>query len=156
LAGYTLLAGLEAWLDRDLRRAPATPDAAEWPALALAPIGPTAEIIELQLPSWQSTMDGQIDTAHEFPICRDGFLHFADGTRIGARNIHYSVSERWIVVREARDRGVVLWRRGEGQANRLRGWQLAGWHRDEPWFFRNERQMPVTLDVVLNRDDAHA
>ncbi|WP_158883043.1 hypothetical protein [Rhodanobacter sp. L36] len=156
LAGYTLLAGLEAWLDRDLRRASAMSDAPEWPELALAPIGPAAEIVELQLPFWQSPMDGQIDPAHAFPTHRNGFLHFSDGTRISARDIQFSVSERWIVMRETPTRGVVLWRRGAAQPHRLRSWQLAGWHCDEPWFFRNERQMPVTLDVVLNRDHAHA
>jgi hypothetical protein len=153
LAGYTLLAGLEAWLDRGLRRASVATSPAEWPDLAMAPIGPAAEIIELQLPLWHPVVDGRIDPGQEFPRYRDGALHFADGTRVNGMDPQFSLSEQWTVARMARDRGVVLWQRGRNRPHRLRGWQLAGWHRGQPWFFRNEREMPLALDALLNRDD---
>ena len=68
LAGYTLLAGLEAWLDRGQRRDPSAALSPEWPELAMAPIGPAAEIIELQLPAWQYADSGL--SRRRLPVCR--------------------------------------------------------------------------------------
>src|SRR5690348_10029764 len=55
LAGYTLLAGLEAWLDRGSSPTQSAPTEAHdsWPELAIAPIGPAGRIIELQPPIWR-------------------------------------------------------------------------------------------------------
>ena len=159
LAGYTLLAGLEAWLDRDLRRAPAATAAAEWPDLAMAPIGPPAEIIELQPPVWQLVEDdladpqvGQAD--YRRAVYADGGCRFADGLSIDGVGPHVSFSPqgRWLAVRMNDDRGTVLWDRECNQQHRLRGWQLCGWHHEQPWLTRREGEMPLALQVVLEQD----
>ncbi|MFC5437254.1 hypothetical protein ACFPME_11845 [Rhodanobacter umsongensis] len=151
LAGYTLLAGLEAWLDRDLRRAPPAPDAAEWPELARAPIGPAAEIIELQAPVWRRAEDGLIDPSGGRVDFRAGSHFFADGSRIDgvAPQAAFSPAGRWFAARLAGDRGIVLWDRESNQRHRLRGWQLSGWYREQPWLSRREDDMPQVLSAVL-------
>lgn len=158
LVGYTLLAGLEAWLDRGRRRASVTPAAtlAEWPELALAPIGPVADIIELQLPEWQSGDAGLIDPRGESTACyRAGGYRFADdhvidGVRLRAA---FSPAGRWFVAGMERDRGVVLWDRDRDRKHRLRDWQLCGWCREQPWLVRHEGDMPLALSSVLGHDD---
>ncbi len=154
LVGYTLLAGLEAWLDRDIRRAPAAEASAEWPELALAPIGPAAEIIELQLPRWQLATAGLTDPDMGHVDYRDGSYSFADGTRIEhvGSQASFSPDGHWLVVRMNDDRGIVLWDREHDTLHRLRGWQLCGWHR-EPWLCRREEEMPLALHAVLGQDD---
>ena len=159
LVGYTLLAGLEAWLDRDLRRATVSTASAEWPELAMAPIGPQAEIIELQAPVWQfadELADPQIgQTGYRRAVYADGGYRFADGLLIDGVGPHASFSPqgRWLVVRMNDDRGIVLWDRECNQFHRLRGWQLCGWHHEQPWLARREDEMPLALQVVLEQDD---
>jgi prepilin-type processing-associated H-X9-DG protein len=155
LAGYTLLAGLEAWLDRAQRRDPATAASAEWPELALAPIGPAAEIIELQLPAWQSADDGLIDPLADRVEYRGGNFLFADGSGIDGVGPHaaFSPAGRWFVARMPNDRGIVLWDRERQRRHRLRGWQLCGWYREQPWLIRREGDMPLALPAVLGQDD---
>lgn len=156
LTGYTLLAGLEAWLDRAQRRDPAAAVvSAEWPELAMAPIGPVAEIIELQLPAWQSADDGLIDPLAHRVEYRDGTVLFADGSRIDGVGPHatFSPAARWFVARLPNDRGIVLWDRERDRRHRLRGWQLCGWHREQPWLIRREGDMPLALPAVLGHDD---
>ena len=83
LAGYTLLAGLEAWLDRDQRRAPAgTTTDAEWPELARAPVGPPARIIELRPPEWHAASPELADPRGDALRWREGSYQFADGTQV--------------------------------------------------------------------------
>ncbi|GGY14979.1 hypothetical protein GCM10008098_02310 [Rhodanobacter panaciterrae] len=155
LAGYTLLAGLEAWLDRAQRRDPIAMASAEWPELALAPIGPPAEIIELQLPAWQSADEGLIDPLAHHVEYRSGNFLFADGSGIdgvGPRAA-FSPAGRWFVARMPNDRGIVLWDREGQHRHRLRGWQLCGWYREQPWLIRREGDMPLALPAVLGQDD---
>jgi len=155
LAGFTLLAGLEAWLDRDLRRAPPAPESAEWPELARAPIGPAAEIIELQPPGWQRAGDGLIDPSANRVDYRDGSYLFADGSGIDGAGPQaaFSPGGRWFAARMSGDRGIVLWDRQRNRRHRLRGWQLCGWYREQPWLLRRDDDMPLALPAVLGRDD---
>lgn len=159
LVGYTLLAGLEAWLDRDLRRAPPATAAAEWPELAMAPIGPLAEIIELQPPVWQLAADDLADpqagqAGYPRAVYADGGYRFADGMSIDGVGplASFSPQRRWLVVRMNDDRGIVLWDRERNQLHRLRGWQLCGWHHEQPWLARREGEMPLALPVALEQD----
>ena len=155
LAGYTLLAGLEAWLDREQRRDPTAASSAEWPELAMAPIGPAAEIIELQWPVWQSADDGLIDPLAHRVEYRGGNFLFADGSGIDGVGPHaaFSPAGRWFVARMPNDRGIVLWDRERHRRHRLRGWQLCGWYREQPWLIRRDGDMPLALPAVLGRGD---
>jgi hypothetical protein len=159
LVGYTLVAGLEAWLDRDLRRAPPSTAPAEWPELAMAPIGPLAQIIELQPPVWQladDLTDPQADqAAYRHVVYTDAGYRFADGMSIDGVGPHASFSPqgRWFVIRMNDDRGTVLWDRECNQLHRLHGWQLFGWHHEQPWLARRDGEMPLSLQAVLDRDD---
>jgi hypothetical protein len=155
LAGYTLLVGLEAWLDRELHRAPAAAPSAEWPELAMAPIGPAAEIIELQPPAWQTATSGLVDPLGGQAVYREGAYLFEIGERIdgvGAQAA-FSPGGRWFVARMHNDRGVLLWDRQRRRQHRLRGWQLDGWYREQPWLLRRDDDMPLALSAVLGEDD---
>ena len=155
LVGYTLLAGLEAWLDRDLRRAPAGPPTAEWPELARAPIGPPADIIELFPPQWHEACGGLPDPLGGVVHCEPGSCRFDDGVRVTTPDdftrIAFSPGGRWFAAGNGR-RGVLLWDRQRERRYRLRGWQLCGWHREQPWLSRREGGMPLALAAVLGHD----
>lgn len=155
LAGYTLLAGLEAWLDRELRRAPPGGASAEWPELAMAPIGPLAEIIELQPPQWQTVTGDLADPLGGRVVYRDGGYRFAEGNRIDdvAAQAVFSPGGRWFGARMRNERGMLLWDRQRERQHWLRGWQLAGWYREQPWLTRREGDMPQALPAVLGEDD---
>ena len=155
LAGYTLLAGLEAWLDRARRRDPAVTSSAEWPELAMAPMGPTAEIIELQVPTWQSAAEGLTDPLADRVEYRDGTVLFADGSGVDGVTPHaaFSPAGRWFVAYMPNDRGIVLWDRERQRRHNLRGWQLCGWYREQPWLNRRAGDMPLALPAVLGQDD---
>jgi hypothetical protein len=155
LAGYTLLVGLEAWLDRDLRRASAATAGTDWPDLAMAPIGPPAEIIELQPPVWQLATDDLLDPQagqpdHLRTVYADGSFRVADGTSIDGIGPHVSFSPQghWLAMRMDNGRGTALWDRQCNQLHRLRGWQLCGWHHEQPWLARHEGEMPLALKTV--------
>ena len=161
LTGYTLLAGLEAWLDRDQRRARAADAgkksvAAEsnWTRLALAPVGPAAEIIELQLPVWLDGSEGLTDPRGGRVDYRSGAYCFDDGTKVDAdvAQAAFSPSGRWFAARLDGDRGVALRDRDQGKLHRLRGWRLDGWHREQPWLVRRAGDMPLALRAVLGDD----
>lgn len=155
LAGYTLLAGLEAWLDRELRRAPAAAPSAEWPELAMAPIGPAAEIIELQPPAWQTATNDLTDPLGGHVVYRERAYRFEIGERIDGVDAQaaFSPGGRWFAARLHNDRGVLLWDRQRERQHRLRGWQLGGWYREQPWLFRRGDDMPLALPEVLGEDD---
>jgi hypothetical protein len=156
LVGYTLLAGLEAWLDRDLRRAPPGPPTEEWPELARAPIGPPAEIIELLPPRWHDARGELPDPLGGAVHCGPGGCRFDDGTRVDAPGgfvrIAFSPAGRWFAGCSGK-RGVLLWDRQRDRRHRLRGWQLCGWYREQPWLGRREDSMPLALAAVLGRDE---
>lgn len=164
LTGYTLLAGLEAWLDRDKRRARAASggkksapfEEGEWPRLALAPVGPPAEIIVLQLPAWQTGVDGLSDPRGGRVDYRDGAYRFDDGTKVDGdvALAAFSPSGRWFAARIDGDRGVTLRDRDRGKQHRLRGWRLDGWYREQPWLVRRDGDMPLALNAVLGDDAA--
>lgn len=151
LVGYSLLAVLQAWLGRapgPLANGDSTP---AWPELALAPIGPAAQIIELQLPQWQSA-DAHPGGAHYV----QGGYRFDDGLQIDdvALPVACSDDARWFVARRSDGSGIVLCDRQRGQLHRLRGWQLSGWYRDQPWLSRDDDAMPLPLSAVLDQDAA--
>jgi hypothetical protein len=156
LAGFSLLMLLEGWLDRDRPRPPSPSSAAEWSELAMAPVGPAAAIIELRPPVWLDAAQGTADP-------RGGTLHgdgrglvLADGTHLDGvePRCSFSADGRWLAAPLAGSRGVVLKdRRRGGRLYRLRGWQLCGWHADQPWLSRGEHGAPLALAHVLGRDD---
>lgn len=130
LAGYTMLAGLEAWLDRGLREPIEAAESRDWSALALAPIGPVASIVELQPPQWSERVcpdprGGQARwEAQRFVL--------AGGTtveRVQPR-ASFSPDGRWFAA--CSPRGIVLLDREHGRSYRLHDWELCGWH-DGPW-----------------------
>jgi hypothetical protein len=160
LAGYTLLAGLEAWLDRDLRRAPATAAAADWPELARGPIGPPADIIELQVPVWQAAVGELRDPQGGVVDCGAEGCRFSDGEQVdapklqpGFAQVGFSPQGRWFAARTSDRRVLVLWDRQRDRRHRLRGWQLSGWYREQPWLNRDEGAAPLALHAVLGHDD---
>ena len=125
LAGYTLLAGLEAWLDRDLRRAPATEATANWPELARGPIGPTADIIELQLPVWQAAVGELPDPQGGLVDCGADGCRFSDGGRVeapkaGFAQVTFSPQGCWFAARAPDQRVLVLWDRQRDRRMRQR------------------------------------
>lgn len=132
LAGFTLLAGLEAWLDRGRREQVAQPELRDWPSLALAPIGPGAVVVELVPPAWS---EGTC------PDPRGGEVRWEAGRFVLAdamvervqAHASFSPDGRWFVARTSR--GLVLLDRDHGRLYRLRGWELCGWH-DGPWLAR--------------------
>lgn len=151
LAGYTLIAGLEAWLDRDLRRAPAgtTPDA-EWPELARAPIGPPARIIELRPPDWREARAVFVDPRGDTVQWRAGSYRFADGTQIddAGAQFDFSPAGGWFVAQQESGRRLVLCDREHHRCHRLRGWRLCGWDGEHPWLQRREGDMPLPLQQL--------
>lgn len=144
LAGFSLLMLLESWQDHKPLRSAAIAEASPtWHDLALAPIGPSAAIVELQHPAWI-----------ECPVTPEG------GCRIGA-NVYIEHVEPWIAVAPgdawialpiAAERGVVLYDRVHDRLHRLRGWRLYGWHAGEAWLCRGEDQPPLALSHVLGQD----
>ncbi|MCX7512980.1 hypothetical protein [Frateuria sp. STR12] len=131
LAGFTLLAGLEAWLDRGRREKVAQPELRDWPSLALAPIGPAVAVVELRPPEWSEGVcpDPLGGEAH----WQAGCFVLPDGAtveRVQPRAA-FSPDGRWFVARTSR--GVVLVDRDHRRSHRLRGWELCGWH-EGPWF----------------------
>ena len=155
LAGFTLLAGLEAWLDRDRRRAPEAVASAEWPELAMAPIGPVTAIIELQPPLWQEAAEGADDPRGGRVECRADGYHLADGARIegAGPQVAFSPDGGWFAARMSDDRGIVLWDRDQRRLHRLGGWMLCGWHGGQPWLARRDDEIPVALQSMPGLDD---
>ena len=160
LAGYTLLAGLEAWLDRELRRAPATEAAASWPELARGPIGPPADVIELQLPAWQAGAGELLDPQGGVVTCGAAGCHFSDGEQVdaptpqlGFAQVGFSPEGRWFAACTSDQRVLVLWDRQRDRRHQLRGWQLSGWYKEQPWLSRRDGDAPLALHAVLGHDN---
>jgi hypothetical protein len=165
LAGFTLLAGLEAWLDRGQHRrsidlSSATP---EWRELALAPIGPGAAIIELQPPEWLDAgvrivdpRGGEVEWRGN--AARGGQHRFADGTTVddAEPRCSFSPDGRWFAAILPQARGIVLLDRDHACQHRLRGWHLYGWHPSQPWLQRADHEAPLGLKDVLGQGDTDA
>jgi hypothetical protein len=148
LVGFTLLAGLEAWLDRGSRERVAQPELRDWPSLALAPIGPPAVVVELAPPRWAEATcpDPRGGEAH----WEAGRFALADGStveRVQAR-ASFSPDGRWFVA--CVPRGVVLLDRDHRRSYRLRGWALCGWH-EGPWLARGTGPAMAWREVLGQR-----
>lgn len=150
LAGFTVLAGVEAWLDRDARRAPAAPEDTEWPELARAPIGPTARIIELQPPNWSATTRGLIDPRGERLVFHHNSFHFDDGSVIEDVDDEagFSTDGDWFFARMTNGGGIVLWDRQRDRQHRWRGWDLCGWYGVEPWLISGDDGVPQKFSML--------
>lgn len=160
LAGFSLLMLLENWLDqsrldrgRPREASPAPTD--EWPALALAPIGPVAAIIELQPPQWRSLEAGLADPLGGELCWCDEAVQLADGKRLYGLEprCDFAADGRWLAVPLAQNSGLLLLDRRRDRRHRLRGWQLAGWHEGLPWLSRDEEHVPLAITHVLGHDD---
>lgn len=145
LVGFTLLAGLEAWLDRGRREQVAQPELRDWPSLALAPIGPGAVVVELAPPHW---VEGSCPDPRGGEARWDAGRYVLTGggtvDRVLAR-ASFSPDGRWFVA--ATPRGLVLVDRDRGCSHRLRGWTLCGWH-DGPWLAREAGPAMAWREVV--------
>lgn len=242
LAGFTLLAGLEAWLDRNQRRTAIPADAPaqrDWPEMAFASLRPSAAIIELTWPDWiefdrarsvgdhavldqrelehgrtcqtphdqvraddgmrvqrneasgehdrqahdqiepaqtgpaqtphvqagpaqtghAQVSDGQIVDPHggvlrwQFDDERGGSLECADGTHIGQvqPRVSFSPYGRWLAALGTAPRSVVLFDHDTSRCHRLHGWQLCGWHHEQPWLQRGDQATPVPLHDISDK-----
>jgi hypothetical protein len=156
LAGFTLLAGLESWLDRGRRKhrstASPTDTGTEWPQLALAPMRAGSGIIELTLPHWQlDDASGEDDVRYVHEPGFAGYA-FADGKRIAMPPARRAVAPggRWLAW-ELRQ-GVLLWDRERRRSYRLRRRHLCGWYDGQPWLQGGEADMPVPLREALGRE----
>lgn len=164
LAGFTLLAGLESWLDRARRREAAQADAEasrtdEWPELALAPLR-VGGIVELAPVQWHALDEAANDSLDDGRGGRvryrrePGFAGyvFDDGSRVEALPGRLCVSPcgRWLAL-EAPP-GVLLWDRDLKQLHRLRRRRLCGWHDESPWLQGSDAGMPLPLREALGRE----
>lgn len=154
LAGFTLLAGLEAWLDRaathePLQREDASADVA-WPESAWATPVVAGGIIELAPVCWQDDLAGVDDprggvVAHAADARGAAGWRFNDGTWIAgtAERIAFSPCGRWFAWRS--DAGTQLWDRDRNRRYRLGRRRLYGWHDGRPWLQRGASAMPEPL-----------
>lgn len=155
LAGFSLLMLLEYWLDRGRRREPSSSATDEWPALALAPIGPAGAIIELQPPQWRSLEAGLTDPLGGELRWRDEAAQLADGSQLEGvePRCDFAADGRWLVLPLVGQRGLLLLDRRRDRRHRLRGWQLAGWYEGQPWLSRDEEHVPLAIAHVLGHDE---
>lgn len=153
LAGFTLLAGLESWLDREQRRAPEPAESAasaEWPELAKAAVGPAAMLIELQPPLWTLATELLDPRGQQVTFLDDSF-HFADGgivEDVGA-TAGFSPDGNWFFARSRQHRSIVLWDRDHDRQLRLPDWDLCGWYRGQPWLIAGDDGVPQALSAAL-------
>lgn len=155
LAGFSLLMLLENWLDRGHLQ-PIAADTAEWPELALAPIGPAGgAIIELRPPLWHPLQEGLADPLGGELRWGDEAVQLADGSRLyGVEpSCDFEADGRWLALPLARQHGLLLLDRRRNRRHRLRGWQLAGWHQGQPWLSRDEAHAPLAIAHVLGHDE---
>jgi len=113
----------------------------------------------LQAPDWQPASgdlpDPQGGTVH----CRAEGCRFADGASLeasgtaGFAQVGFSPQGRWFAACAPDQRVLALWDRQRDRRYRLRGWQLCGWYREQPWLSRRDGDMPLALGAVLGGDD---
>ncbi|MBE1158888.1 hypothetical protein IGX34_00730 [Dyella sp. 7MK23] len=155
LSGFSLLVLLESWLKhKPVRNRALAASAPEWRELALAPVGPAAEIVELQLPAWTQLDDAVQDnpvgiTWHTRHRCRVGGEVYLEHVE---PRVSIAPGQRWLVLPITAGRGVVLYDRTRAKQYRLRGWQLYGWHGGEAWLSRGDDRPPLALSHVLGQD----
>ena len=156
LAGFTLLAGLESWLDRERRKHPSTAATAEagaeWPELALAPVRAGCGIVELIPPQWQPADTSDAEDVRYLQEPGFAGYAFADGTRIATPPARRAAAPggRWLAW-ELRQ-GVLLWDGERRRTYRLRRRHLCGWYEGQPWLQGGEADMPVPLREALGRE----
>lgn len=156
LVGYTVLALVESLLDHGTRHGTAAPPSPEWRDMALAPIGPTAHIIELARAQWCDAQTGITDpdgqtVRYEARNTRSGRYVLHDGTIIDKAGPRYCFGPagHWFVATLPGGRGQLLWDRRTGRIHRLAGWVLSGWEGEQPWLARSADGVPAPLHEVL-------
>lgn len=155
LAGSSTLILLESWLSHKPLRSPAIAAASpEWREMALAPVGPSAAIIELQAPIWHERGDLAGEALAGLQWLDESGCLVDERVRIDHLDPRVSVApgQGWMAWPMAAGRGVVLYDRKHQQLHRLRGWQFYGWHAGEAWLSRGEDQPPLALSHVLGQD----
>lgn len=145
LVGYTLLAGLDAWLDRRQVREPLAAAGPDWPALALARVGPGPVVVQLQPPQW--CQERCADPRGGEARWQAGAFRLADGTVLErvSPEACFSPDGRWFVART--HHGLVLLDRDADRPHRLRGWALCGWH-EGPWLARRSGPAMAWWEVL--------
>ena len=155
LTGFSLLVLLESWQrHKPERNAALAASSPEWREMALAPVGPSAEIIELQPPTWLQLDDRAEDNPAGIT------WHTRNGCRIGGDvsidhvepRVSLAPGQGWLALPITSARGVVLYDRTRQKQYRLRGWQLYGWHAGEAWLSRGDDRPPLALSHVLGQD----
>jgi len=157
LVGFSLVVLMESLLDHRVRRAPAAKASPEWHELAMAPIGPRAQIIELTRAQWHEATDGFIDDTHgvrfESTGSARGRYVFAQGQVVEKASSRFCFGplDHWFVANLPDGRGEIVFDRRDGRVHRLTGWQLSGWEDDRPWLARGSDGTPAPLHEVLGQ-----
>jgi hypothetical protein len=155
LVGFSLLVLLESFQKRKpLRDAALAAESPEWREMAMAPVGPSVIIIEIEPPRWIACSEMPDDASLHVESVGD------HSYRVGVKtNIHnveprlcQSAAQGWAAWPITAGRGVVLYDRSRDRSFRMRGWQLFGWHGDEAWLTRGDDQPPLALSHVLGQD----
>jgi hypothetical protein len=155
LAGFSLLVLLESWQQRKpLRDAALAAESPEWREMAMAPVGPSAVIIEVEAPIWiapdelpnGATFRIERITDHSYLVGGDTKIHHVEP------RICLSKGQGWVAWPMTAGRGVVLYDLAGDRTFRLRGWQLFGWRGEEAWLTHGEDQPPLALSHVLGQD----
>ena len=155
LAGFSLLVLLESWQNRKpLRDATLAAESPEWRDMAMAPVGPSASIIELESPTWMASSDWPADATFHIECLTDQSYRVGKHTKIHHVEPQMSLSkgQGWVAWPMTAGRGVVLYDLARDKAFRVRGWQLFGWRGDEAWLTRGDDQPPLALSHVLGQD----
>lgn len=155
LVGFSLLVCLESWQKRKpLRDAALAAESPEWREMALAPVGPSAVLIEIDPPAWKALGDPSIDARFRIERIADDSYRVGNETKIHhvEPRICVSTAQGWIAWPMTAGRGIVLYDHARDKTVRLRGWQLFGWRGDEAWLTRGDDQAPLALSHVLGQD----
>jgi hypothetical protein len=156
LVGFSLVALMESLLDRRVRRASYASPSPDWQDMALAPIGPPAQIIELTRAIWCEAGDSLTDPCgdrvrYEASGNDRGRYVFAEGRVIDKASPRccFGPGGRWFVASLPEGRGDALWDRQSDRLHRLPGWELCGWEGDQPWLAQSPDGVPTSLHEAL-------